>query len=62
MKRTNAKGITRTLPIKTINCKICGDEQQTQVGSVCHRDGVCVMCANEQVRRPRSKHKKFEVQ
>lgn len=62
MNRTNANGITRTLAIKTINCKICGDEQQTQVGSVCHRDSVCIICANKALRIKKSRSKDFEIQ
>ena len=62
MKRTNANGIARTLAIKTINCGICGDEQQTQVGSACHRDNICIICANKALRIKKSRSKDFEIQ
>ncbi|ARK23588.1 hypothetical protein SporoP37_02025 [Sporosarcina sp. P37] len=60
-ERKTATGI-RTVAMKTITCIQCGDEQQTQVGSVCHRDSLCVMCANNNIKRPRKFGKKFEVQ
>ncbi|GKV65488.1 MULTISPECIES: hypothetical protein [unclassified Sporosarcina] len=64
MKRTNDKGVTRQVAFKTINCKICGDEQQAQIGSVCHRDSVCIMCANHETKSKKNenRYKKFEVQ
>lgn len=60
MKRTTDTGI-RTVAVKTINCKICGDEQQVQIGSACHRETICILCANEGIKKPRRFGKKFEV-
>lgn len=62
MKRTNTHGTTRTLAIKTINCNICGDEQQAQVGSVCHKDNICIICANKSLRIKKSRSEDFEIQ